>query len=148
MEYSRQGNIEFFEAVLNDIILSLKSSGILLLTLSDIYCPLTEDFLYFIDFLENVYLTIPDNVESLADIYLCLAAKELLSLFNSKFVSFDASFEMLSETAKKCTEYLALAEDRVKMYELSFLIKGFLALVMGKIATRLFVSLLIFSFMM
>lgn len=82
--------------------------------------------------MENVYLTIPDNLESLADIYLCLAAKELSTLFSSKFVTCNASFESLSETAKKCTEYLALAEERVKMYELSFLIKGFLALVMGK----------------
>jgi hypothetical protein len=71
-------------------------------------------------------------VESLADMYLCLAAKEILNMFDSKYVGGNRSGNV-SELTRKCNEFFVLADETVKLYSLSFLLKGFYYLVLGDI---------------
>jgi tetratricopeptide (TPR) repeat protein len=71
-------------------------------------------------------------VESLADMYLCLAAKEILNMFDSKYADGNRSGNVL-ELTRKCNEFFVLADETVKLYSLSFLLKGFYYLVLGDI---------------
>lgn len=86
-----------------------------------------------IEFLNKVYLQQPESVESLADIYLCLAAKEILSMFDTKFCDSNR-LGNVTEMMRKCNEYFSLADETVKLYALSFILKGFYYLVLGELA--------------
>jgi hypothetical protein len=79
--------------------------------------------------LEDCYKQRDDYSEGITDIFLAFAAKELISF--SKVKVSTASVDIIQASAKRCIDYIKLADEKIRMYEYTWFIKGFYEMISG-----------------
>jgi len=79
--------------------------------------------------LEDCYKQRDDYAEGITDIFLAFAAKELLAFSKAKLSS--SSTELIQAAGKRCIDFIKLADDKLRLYEYTWFIKGFYEMVSG-----------------
>jgi len=106
IEYMKQGSEDGFNVILQDIVENLRDPT-----------------------LEDLYTRRDDYAEGITDIFLAFAAKELISFSKAKLST--SSIELIQSTAKRCIDYIKLADEKLRIYEYTWFIKGFYEMVSG-----------------
>ncbi len=70
-----------------------------------------------------------DFTESLTEIFVALAAKELILL--SILKSSGGPADQVSQVHKKCVEFIKLADERLRINEYMWIVKGFFEIIQG-----------------
>lgn len=107
MEYYKQGSIIGFDAVLQDIVNELKNPEVM-----------------------AAYKSREDYAEGINEIYILLAAKEIINLAKTKVLAVPQ--EQVTGIVKRCMDNLKLAEAEKLLNEYTWVLKGFYELLQGK----------------
>ncbi|RYG58463.1 hypothetical protein EON64_21295 [archaeon] len=111
VEYYRKGDLLGFDAILSDILEALQSQ----------------------EELESMFKGSADYVESVTELYLAMAARELLKLSELKN-SVHVDTEQVSAVHKKVVDYMKLAEEKMRLHEYYWVLRGFFEIVNGILA--------------
>lgn len=106
VEYHRQGFHNEFHSILSEIVQALENPSV-----------------------DEIYKYREDYMEGITEIFLALAAKSLSEMAYSKHKNY--MMGQNSESAKKVVEYLKLADEKLRINEYTWLIKGFYEIIQG-----------------